>query len=324
MSTLTPASASEPENGGGDAGLVRNLVQGDLGFVAAIGDAGDRFLFHDVFLVAKQCAAQIGREGRKHPRRHAMQHGDFHRAGLQHLGAQRRHFQHFLIGDLFQPPRLGHDARIGGIDAIHVRVDIAAFRLDPGRDRHRAKYPNRRGPGWKCGCPGPRPESPPPRRPRPRHAGRHFAAGTASMRAAPCTAEVWIGTCQPIQERALIPMALRVTARRPAVTCSPAATTTSYSRWSGIAWVMTLLPGSGLRRLIGPGHQLVGLARHGRHHHGDLVAALDFALDQRRPHGECAAGRPPKCRRISSRSSPFAPKPSLPCPPRQPESRRPT
>src|ERR1700761_7758345 len=53
------------------------------------------------------------------------------------------------------------------------------------------------------------------------------------MRAEPCTADVSIGTCQPIHERALTPIAFKVTARSPAVTCSPAATTTSYSLWSG-------------------------------------------------------------------------------------------
>ena len=69
----------------------------------------------------------------------------------------------------------------------------------------------------------------------------------------------------------------------------------------------TLLPGSGLGGLVGPGHQLVGLARHGRDHHGDLVAALDLALDQRGDMADALADRPPRCRRISSQSSPFAP-----------------
>jgi hypothetical protein len=58
-------------------------------------------------------------------------------------------------------------------------------------------------------------------------------AGTPSMRAEPCTADVLIGTCQPSQERAFTPMAFRVMASSPLVICSPAATTTSYSRWSG-------------------------------------------------------------------------------------------
>ena len=126
-----------PEDGGSHAGLVGHLVQGDLGFVAAIGDAGDRFLFHDIFLVAKQCAAHIGREGRKHTGRHPVQHGNFHRAGLQDLGAQGGHFQHFFVSDLLQPPRLGHDARVGGVNAVHVGIDVATRRADTGGHRHR-------------------------------------------------------------------------------------------------------------------------------------------------------------------------------------------
>ncbi len=52
------------------------------------------------------------------------------------------------------------------------------------------------------------------------------------MRAEPCMAEVRTGICQPIQERAGTPMAPSATASRPEVICSPAATTTSYSRAS--------------------------------------------------------------------------------------------
>ncbi|MNS78010.1 hypothetical protein D3C72_1116080 [compost metagenome] len=52
------------------------------------------------------------------------------------------------------------------------------------------------------------------------------------MRAAPCALSVRIGICQPCQERALMPMDCSVIARRPDVTCSPDATTASYSRAS--------------------------------------------------------------------------------------------
>src|SRR5580704_11823137 len=45
-------------------------------------------------------------------------------------------------------------------------------------------------------------------------------------------ADVRTGICQPIHERALTPTAVRATASRPAEICSPAATTTSYSRAS--------------------------------------------------------------------------------------------
>jgi len=54
----------------------------------------------------------------------------------------------------------------------------------------------------------------------------------ARILAEPCMAEVRMGTCHPSQDRAGTPMAERATASRPAVTCSPAATTVSYSRAS--------------------------------------------------------------------------------------------
>ena len=90
----------------------------------------------------------------------------------------------------------------------------------------------------------------------------------SSMRAAPCALLVRIGSCQPCQERALMPMPSSVMARRPDVTCSPEATTASYSRAS--------CSGAAARHQR---HQLVGLAGHRRHHDGDLVAGIDLALD---------------------------------------------
>src|SRR3569623_1440636 len=52
------------------------------------------------------------------------------------------------------------------------------------------------------------------------------------MRAAPCESSVWIGTCQPWKERDEMPISPSTIAIRPAVTCSPDATTASYSRAS--------------------------------------------------------------------------------------------
>ena len=88
------------------------------------------------------------------------------------------------------------------------------------------------------------------------------------MRAEPCALSVRIGNCQPCQERALTPMPSSTMASSPAVTCSPVATTASYSRAScssgGVA---------------APGDQLVGDAGHGRDHDGDVIAGVDLALD---------------------------------------------
>src|SRR3954463_6836077 len=52
------------------------------------------------------------------------------------------------------------------------------------------------------------------------------------MRAEPCASLVRIGNCQPCQDRALTPICCRAMAKRPEVTCSPDATTASYSRAS--------------------------------------------------------------------------------------------
>ena len=65
-----------------------------------------------------------------------------------------------------------------------------------------------------------------------------------------------------------MPMPSSAMASRPAVTCSPEATTASYSR--GVVQ---------RRGLAAPGDELVGLAGHGRDHDGDLVAGVDLALD---------------------------------------------
>ena len=69
---------------------------------------------------------------------HPVDHRHFDRAHLKHLGPERGHFQHFLEGDLVKPPRLGNDARVGGVDPVDVGIDVAALRMDRRRDRHRA------------------------------------------------------------------------------------------------------------------------------------------------------------------------------------------
>ena len=59
----------------------------------------------------------------------------------------------------------------------------------------------------------------------------------STMRAAPCRSDVLIGICQPCHERAASPSRWSTMASSPEVTCSPDATTTSYSAgsWSGLA-----------------------------------------------------------------------------------------
>ena len=199
-----------------------------------------------------------------------LRHGELDRAGLQHLGAQRGHLQHLLVGDLGQPPRLRLDARVGGVDAVHVGVDVAEIGLDGGGDGDGAGVGAAAAERGDAAVSGRRPGS--RRSPRPRRASRRASSfrGDVVDARRPWASSVMIGICQPSQERAVMPMLRSVMASRPAVTCSPEATTTSYSSRRRAA---------GAACAVGPGDQLVGLAGHGRDHHGDLVAGVDLALD---------------------------------------------
>ena len=76
-------------------------------------------------------------EAREHARRHAVLAGELDRADLQHLGAQARHLEHFFESDGVQAARIGHHARIGGVDAVHVGVDLALVGLQRRGQRHR-------------------------------------------------------------------------------------------------------------------------------------------------------------------------------------------
>src|SRR5947207_8869521 len=58
------------------------------------------------------------------------------------------------------------------------------------------------------------------------------APSISRIRAEAWASEVRIGICQPCQERAWMPMPCSTIASRPEVTCSPDATTASYSRAS--------------------------------------------------------------------------------------------
>src|ERR1700688_110564 len=133
------------EDRGGDARLVLDLANGNLGFVLGKGDAGDDVAFHDFLLAADQRARRravrvdILRLVETGPDeyRHVVHHAEFHRADLQHLGALRGQFQHILERDLVEPPRLRHHAGVGGVDAVDVGIDVAAVGVNGGRDRHR-------------------------------------------------------------------------------------------------------------------------------------------------------------------------------------------
>ena len=67
-----------------------------------------------------------------------MHHRQLHRPGLQHLRAERGHFQHLLIGDFRKTPRFWHDPRVGGVDTVDICIDIAAVCAQGGGNRDSA------------------------------------------------------------------------------------------------------------------------------------------------------------------------------------------
>ncbi len=95
-------------------------------------------MFHVRFLVADQRTRALFK-GRQHPQRYSIFPGELHRPGLQDLGAQAGHLQHFFRGDPVQTPGLRDDARVGGIDPIDVGIDTAFVRTQGRRHGHRSR-----------------------------------------------------------------------------------------------------------------------------------------------------------------------------------------
>ena len=107
-------------------------------------DTGDQRLFQGDLLLGSEDLVGAGQdpgalvvgEGRADVQRDVEAAGVLHAAQVQDLGAVRRQFQHLLRGDPVQLLGRGHDARIRGVHAVHVRVDLAHVRLQGCGQRH--------------------------------------------------------------------------------------------------------------------------------------------------------------------------------------------
>ncbi len=73
----------------------------------------------------------------QYTQRHVVFAGEFHRTNLQHLGTQAGHFQHFLEGDAVQTAGGVHDPRVGGVNPVHIGVDLALVGFERRRQGHR-------------------------------------------------------------------------------------------------------------------------------------------------------------------------------------------
>ena len=67
--------------------------------------------------------------------RNVIAAGVFHTAQHQHLGPARGQLEHFLERDGVQPLGVGHDARVGGEDAVDIGVDLADVGVQRGSQR---------------------------------------------------------------------------------------------------------------------------------------------------------------------------------------------
>jgi len=108
--------------------------QRDLRLVLVERDAADhdvlhvlRFFFHNRTWVVVETGADLEHD--------AELLGELDGARLHDLGAEAGQFEHFVVGDLRQLAGSLHDARISGVNAIDVRVDLAEIGLDRRRQR---------------------------------------------------------------------------------------------------------------------------------------------------------------------------------------------
>ena len=122
----------------GDAGFVGHAGDGDFGLVLVNRDAADDdvfhfcgFFFHDGSWVVVKTAAHF-----KHDTKLL---GKLDGTSLHHLRAKRRQFQHLVVADFREFARVGHEARVGSVHAVHVRVNLAQIGLDGGGDGNRGQ-----------------------------------------------------------------------------------------------------------------------------------------------------------------------------------------
>src|SRR4051794_38954645 len=63
--------------------------------------------------------------------------GELDGPSLQHFCALVRELKHFFISDLWQAASVGDEARVGGVNAVDVGVDVATLRSERDCERDR-------------------------------------------------------------------------------------------------------------------------------------------------------------------------------------------
>ena len=122
----------------GDPGLVGDAGDGDLGLFLVNRDAANddvfhfrSFGFHDGSWVGVETAADL--------EYNIKLFGEFHGPRLHDFRAERGHFQHFVVADFKNLFGVGDDAGIGGIDAVHIGVNLTDIGFHCGGDGNGAE-----------------------------------------------------------------------------------------------------------------------------------------------------------------------------------------
>ena len=124
------------KHAGGYARLVRHADEGDLGLILVERHAANHDVFHALSFFLHEGSGVVVEAGANFENDTELL-GELHRARLHHLGAEAGEFEHLVVRNFLEFFRRGHDARVAGVDAIDVRVNLAEVGLEYGRQRDR-------------------------------------------------------------------------------------------------------------------------------------------------------------------------------------------
>ncbi len=117
-----------------DTGAVGDANEGDPGLVLEQGGPADDHLAHPVGLGNDPRPLGVT-EAAAHHDRHVELPAKLDAARVHDAGAEASQLQHLVVADGVHLAGFGHDARVGGVDAIDVGVDLA---IDVGQDSNPA------------------------------------------------------------------------------------------------------------------------------------------------------------------------------------------
>ena len=107
-----------------DAGPVGHAFEHQSRLVGRERGAADRELAHPLRLGDDPGALRVGARA-PHHQRHVELLGELDRPRVHDARAHAGQLEHLVVADGVHLAGLGHDPRVGGVDAVHVGVDLA-------------------------------------------------------------------------------------------------------------------------------------------------------------------------------------------------------